>query len=111
MTGKTKDTSPSLNKPTRIGRKEEEKPLTITKTNPLKRFRRKDDGEEKRTFWVQIRLFPIWLRIIIVLLLMAGAGAAGLIVGYGYIGDGEPMDALKWETWKHILNIIQGKES
>lgn len=94
----------------RIERRAEEQ--SSNKTNPFKRIRRKKgDGEEKQTVWVQIRLFPIWLRIILILLLLAGAGAAGLVVGYGIVGDGEPMDALKWDTWKHILNIIQGKES
>ncbi|MCM3744154.1 DNA-directed RNA polymerase subunit beta [Sporosarcina luteola] len=65
----------------------------------------------KQRLWVQIRLFPIWLRIVIVLLLLAGAAVLGVIIGYGYIGDGQPADALKKETWIHILDIIKGKES
>jgi hypothetical protein len=60
---------------------------------------------------VQIRLFPIWLRFLLILSLIVGAIAAGLMVGYGYIGDGEPKDVLKWEKWQHILDIIKGKES
>jgi hypothetical protein len=66
-------------------------------------------GEIKKTWWVQIRLFPIWLRILLVLVLLMGALAAGLMIGYGYVGDGEPKDALKWETWKHIIDIVKGK--
>lgn len=109
MIEKLKDNASGSTSNRRIERKLEEKPA---KGNLLKRFRKpKEDGEEKRTVWVQIRLFPIWLRILIVLLLLAGAAAGGLIVGYGIVGDGEPMDALKWDTWKHLLNIIQGKES
>ncbi|QBP42076.1 DNA-directed RNA polymerase subunit beta [Paenisporosarcina antarctica] len=67
--------------------------------------------DEKKTWWVQIRLFPIWLRIILIVALVIGAMAAGLMIGYGYVGDGEPKDALKWETWQHILDILNGKES
>ncbi len=66
--------------------------------------------EHQKTWWVQIRLFPIWLRIILVTALVAGASAAGLIIGYGYIGDGDPKDALKWEVWQHILDMLNGKE-
>ncbi|MFC4410650.1 DNA-directed RNA polymerase subunit beta [Chungangia koreensis] len=110
MIEKMNDSASGTTSNRRIERKLEEKPAN--KTNPFKRFRKqKEDGEEKRTVWVQIRLFPIWVRILIVLLLLAGAAAGGLVVGYGIVGDGEPANALKWDTWIHLLNIIQGKES
>lgn len=63
-----------------------------------------------KTWWVQIRLFPIWLRIVLIFALIGVSIAAGLMVGYGYIGDGEPKNALKWETWQHIIDILKGKE-
>ncbi|AQU80291.1 hypothetical protein AJGP001_13855 [Planococcus faecalis] len=63
----------------------------------------------KKTWWVQIRLFPIWLRIIIVIVLIALAVVLGVMIGFGVIGDGEPADALKWETWQHIVDIMSGK--
>lgn len=66
-------------------------------------------AETKKTHWVQIRMFPIWLRILLVTALFAGAAAAGLMVGYGVLGDGVPKDALKWETYQHILEIKDGK--
>lgn len=65
--------------------------------------------EPKKTWWVQIRLFPIWLRIIIVIALVALAAVLGVMVGFGVIGDGQPADALKWETWQHILDIMSGR--
>jgi hypothetical protein len=71
----------------------------------------KEETTEKRRIWVQMRLLPIWLRIVLVLLLLAGAAILGAIVGYGYVGDGQPSDVLKKETWIHILDIINGKES
>ncbi|MDQ0428329.1 hypothetical protein QOZ98_001155 [Planomicrobium stackebrandtii] len=68
-----------------------------------------DTSEPKKTWWVQIRLFPIWLRIILVIALIALAAVLGAMVGFGVIGDGRPADALKWETWQHILDIMSGK--
>jgi hypothetical protein len=69
-----------------------------------------EQSEPRKQFWVQIRLLPIWLRILLVILLLTGAAIFGAIIGYGYIGDGEPTDVLKKETWTHILDIINGKE-
>lgn len=65
--------------------------------------------ETKKINWVQIRMFPIWLRILIVIALLVGAAAAGLMVGYGVLGEGSAKDALKWETYQHILDIKDGK--
>ncbi|MEW9500819.1 DNA-directed RNA polymerase subunit beta [Jeotgalibacillus marinus] len=28
------------------------------------------------------------------------------MVGYGVIGDGDPQDVLKKETWTHILDLV-----
>lgn len=56
------------------------------------------------------RLFPIWLRIIVVLLFSAAALVAGLMIGYGIVGDGVPTDALKFETWQHIIDIVNKNE-
>ena len=59
---------------------------------------------------VRLRLIPIWLRILIVILLFLVAVIVGLVVGYSVIGDGAASDVLKWETWQHLLDIINGKE-
>jgi hypothetical protein len=84
-----------------------------------KRPLRRDDKqvkEEKKaetdapTRWVRIRLFPIWLRIILVLAIIVIAMVLGVMVGYGIIGDGEPADALKWRTWQHIIDIMSGQK-
>jgi|SRR5690625_1995177 len=56
------------------------------------------------------RIFPIWLRIIVVLILSAAALIVGLMIGYGIIGDGVPTDALKFETWQHIIDIVKKEE-
>ncbi|MBE1555686.1 DNA-directed RNA polymerase subunit beta [Sporosarcina limicola] len=65
----------------------------------------------KKTLWVQIRILPIWLRILLVLSLLTGVAVIGAMIGYSYIGNGEPGDVLKKETWTHIFDIIKGKES
>lgn len=61
----------------------------------------------KRKKKQRIRKFPIWLRIIVVLILFALSLVGGLMVGFGIIGDGSPMDALKVETYQHIIDIVQ----
>nr|WP_042144254.1 DNA-directed RNA polymerase subunit beta [Paucisalibacillus sp. EB02] len=54
----------------------------------------------------RLRIFPIWLRLIIVVALCVAALGVGLMFGYGGLGDGEPRDALEWETWQHIIDIV-----
>ncbi|MDY7224242.1 DNA-directed RNA polymerase subunit beta [Halalkalibacterium halodurans] len=58
----------------------------------------------------RIRAFPIWLRLIVVLFLIAASAVLGLMFGYGVIGGGAPLDALSPDTWRHILDIIEGVE-
>ncbi|MEK4228365.1 DNA-directed RNA polymerase subunit beta [Solibacillus sp. FSL H8-0538] len=77
---------------------------------PKKKRSRAQEPSDKPTRWVQLRLIPIWLRIILVAVLFIVSAAIGMIVGYGYIGDGDPGDALKWSTWQHLLDIIEGIE-
>ena len=60
--------------------------------------------------WVQLRLIPIWLRIILVVVLFVAVAGIGLTIGYGVIGDGDPANALKWSTWQHLLDIMSGKQ-
>ena len=46
---------------------------------------------------VRILLFPA--------LLLFGIGF-GLYVGYVEFGDGRPDDVFRWETWKHVLDLV-----
>lgn len=75
-----------------------------------KKEKRSEKNQDKPIRWYNFRLIPIWLRILLVLVLLIVAGAAGLMIGYGVIGSGEPLDALKQDTWQHMLDIINGKE-
>lgn len=65
-----------------------------------------DTTEGKFKINFRTRKFPIWLRIIVVLILLIISLLLGLIVGYAFFGDGEVADALKIETYQHILDII-----
>ena len=77
---------------------------------PKKRRIQVPVAEEQKRRWIRIRLLPIWLRIILVLLLFIIVTAIELVFGYSVIGEGESGDALKWSTWKHILDIVNGVE-
>jgi hypothetical protein len=72
---------------------------------------KKETAEEtkrsnKRKKPARVRVFPIWLRIIIFIILALFALIAGLMIGFGVLGDGTPLDALKVETWQHIIDIV-----
>ena len=85
-----------------------EKP--ISKRAERKLQREHEDNEPRKTWWVQIRLIPIWLRLILVIVLLVVVAIIGLQFGYSYIGDGDSKDVFKKDTWTHILDIKDGKE-
>jgi cobalamin biosynthesis Mg chelatase CobN len=67
-------------------------------------------NEQNSTDRVRIRLIPVWLRVLLVLCLLIIVVVVGLIFGYSVLGDGNTSDALKWDTWQHIIDIIRGVE-
>ena len=77
---------------------------------PKKRRTQEPGNEEQKRRFIRIRLIPIWLRIVLILLLFIIVTAIGIVFGYSVIGEGEAGDALKWSTWKHILDIMNGVE-
>lgn len=83
-----------------------------TNTSQEKKMKKSEQTKlttDPKIRWVHIRLIPIWLRIVLVLILLFFATILGVMIGYSAIGDGEPLNALKWETWQHILDLINGK--
>ncbi|MFJ7952335.1 DNA-directed RNA polymerase subunit beta [Lysinibacillus sp. NPDC096418] len=84
-------------------------PTRTTETQP-KGERSRSNGEQQEVRWVQIRLIPIWLRVVLVLILVVVAAVVGAMVGYSVIGEGKALDVLKVETWQHIFDIMNGKE-
>ena len=78
---------------------------------PKKRRTQEQANEEQQRRFIRIRLVPIWLRIVLILLLFIIVTAIGIVFGYSVIGEGEAGDSLKWSTWKHILDIMNGVEN
>lgn len=70
----------------------------------------KRSKKRKRPRKSRRRIFPIWLRLIVVILLCALALMIGLMIGYGILGDGSPTDILKMDAWKHIVDIVKKEE-
>ncbi|HSU79604.1 MAG TPA: DNA-directed RNA polymerase subunit beta [Candidatus Angelobacter sp.] len=66
--------------------------------------------EQEATKKLRVRFFPIWLRLVIVLVLCVAALVGGTMLGYGIIGKGNPMDVFDVKTWTHIRDIIYLKK-
>jgi hypothetical protein len=79
------------------------------KTREELKQNKKIKSDQTKEVKVRIRLFPIWLRLLIIVLVLAGSLLAGVAVGYGIIGNGEVKDAFKESTWTHILDLVKKK--
>ncbi|WP_163580493.1 DNA-directed RNA polymerase subunit beta [Gracilibacillus saliphilus] len=96
MSQETKATNKNTNKAN-----EQKKAQTQTKKE--KRADKKKQQEKK---YVR-RLIPIWAKVLIIIVLSLFALMIGLIVGFSILGDGSPLDVLKWETWQHIIDFVK----
>ncbi|MGR6117792.1 DNA-directed RNA polymerase subunit beta [Aeribacillus composti] len=67
---------------------------------------KKEDGVKRKTR-TRVRLIPIWLRLILLVFGMVISMAIGAMIGYGVLGDGRPLDALKPSTWQHIIDLVE----
>lgn len=86
----------------------EQKELTRAEKRKLKKQEKAEallSGQKR----IKIRLFPIWLRILLVLFLLTVSIIAGAMIGYGVIGDGKPTDVFKKSTWTHMIDIVNKK--
>ncbi|MBD8004478.1 DNA-directed RNA polymerase subunit beta [Bacillus norwichensis] len=78
-----------------------------SKTNEqMDKKRNKEKNTEESSSKIKVRLIPIWLRVLIVIFLTAISLIAGVVTGYAVIGSGKPQDALKKETWTHIIDLV-----
>jgi len=86
-----------------------EEKVNVTSREEMKKEKRKkkEEASQNENRRIRIRLIPIWLRLIIVVLAMAISTALGAMVGYGVLGDGKPLDALKPSTWQHIVDLVE----
>jgi len=51
-------------------------------------------------------IFSFLFKVIFVLLLIAVMFIIGAMVGYGVIGDGDPMAIFEPELWEHLLGYF-----
>lgn len=74
----------------------------------VKTAKKQQEKVEKRpNIRVRVRLIPIWLRIILVIVLLALSIMAGAAFGYGVLGDGKPTEIFQKSTWTHILDLVE----
>jgi cobalamin biosynthesis Mg chelatase CobN len=66
--------------------------------------------EQEATKKLRVRVFPVWLRLIVILVLCVIALVGGAMIGYGIIGKGNPLDIFDIKTWTHIRDIIYLKK-
>ncbi|SRR5690606_923317 len=72
--------------------------------------KRRVKAEETRSKkMIRVRMFPIWLRLVIVMSLIIVSLVVGAMVGYSVIGDGKALDVFKKSTWTHIGDMVNGK--
>lgn len=107
MTRKQLDNNQSRQK-----RKQEKKQLHKNSDSAHSRKQQKKvrQEEKKRKHKPRRRVFPIWARMILIVFLCGVALVGGLMFGFGILGDGTPTDALKIETWQHIIDIVKKQE-
>ncbi|MBS8265605.1 DNA-directed RNA polymerase subunit beta [Mesobacillus boroniphilus] len=72
----------------------------------VKKEKKKTREKKKR---IRVRLIPIWLRIIIVLVLLAASIVLGAMFGYAVMGGGKAMDVFEKSTWTHIIDLVNGE--
>ncbi|RSD27079.1 DNA-directed RNA polymerase subunit beta [Mesobacillus subterraneus] len=70
----------------------------------VKKEKKKTREKKKR---IRVRLIPIWLRIIIVIILLAASIVLGAMFGYAIMGNGKAKDIFEKSTWTHILDLVE----
>ncbi|MDG5787284.1 DNA-directed RNA polymerase subunit beta [Evansella sp. AB-P1] len=91
----------------------EESAKTVSKTGMSRKQIRleKEKAKEKEASVKKvkrgrIRIIPVWIRVVFVLALFAGSLIVGVMVGFGIVGEGEPMDVLNRDTWYQLYDLI-----
>lgn len=107
MTTKQKDSNQSRKK-YKQGKKQFHKNDDSAHSRKQRKLIQKEQKKKNRK--PRRRIFPIWARLIVVVFLSGIALIGGLMFGYGILGDGTPLDALKIETWQHIIDIVKKPE-
>jgi predicted DNA repair protein MutK len=72
----------------------------------VKKEKKQEHSETRAKVRIRVRLIPIWLRVIIVIGLVAISIVAGATFGYSMMGDGNPLDIFEKSTWMHVVDLI-----
>lgn len=73
---------------------------------PTTRMERRKQQEQQAPKRRRTRLIPIWLRLIIIIVLLAFSLLGGAMVGYSAIGNGNLGDVFHKSTWEHPFDIV-----
>lgn len=73
----------------------------------LKKVKEQEQRQEREKVRVRVRLIPIWLRTLVVIALFTLSIVVGAAVGYGILGNGDPMDIFEKSTWTHVVDLIE----
>ncbi|MFP7169878.1 DNA-directed RNA polymerase subunit beta [Terribacillus sp. 7520-G] len=85
-------------------------PSNASKLQTKEQYEKKNQAEgEKAPKKQRRRLFPIWLRLLVVPIILVIFLLLGMLFGYGVLGDGNALDVLKRDTWTHIYDLINEK--
>lgn len=89
---------------------DQEKQTQAKKQKCITRHEKKKQKRQRTKAPIR-RIFPIWLRLIVIFLLTVFALILGMVVGYTMLGDGtDPLEVLTFDFWKRVLDIINGVE-
>lgn len=76
----------------------------------VRKEKNQEQREERAKVRVRVRLIPIWLRMIIVIALLALSIIAGAAFGYSVMGNGKATDIFDKSTWAHVVDLINKQE-
>lgn len=81
--------------------------MPVNDNRPTRReqYKKAKKHAPERNQW-DVRLFPIWLRLLVLFVALIGVLLTGAVVGYSVIGNGKMADALKVTTWTHIHDLV-----
>jgi hypothetical protein len=80
--------------------------VKISMTNLNSNAGAKKTKSKKRPLPKGARLALRIVRLLIFPVLCVIGLYVGLRIGYVQFGDGAPEDVMKWETWKHMLDLV-----
>nr|WP_106783556.1 DNA-directed RNA polymerase subunit beta [Lysinibacillus timonensis] len=83
---------------------------TVTKKEARQRRDEDKKTPESTKELILSRLLSTAIKLLLFIAVLLLSAVVGLMIGYGVIGTGNPIDALNWATWQHMLDIINGKE-